>query len=189
MQKITMTILLNGELSVAKPDKKASFIDVRATMLDEKLSYLFSRRLVEIATDKFVQSKTKVKAANVQMLQNRADSLGRMLNIKTYAAASSQQSLIDANPAIRTAPIGAEISVREKTMVGTIFAEVVKNLEISKTILNQETPVIQMVDMSSLPLRRIRVGKFVGMLTGSLVVGFFFVAYLLVRRWAQNVSN
>ncbi len=37
-------------------------------------------------------------------------------------------------------------------MAATIFAEVVKNLEMSKTILNQETPVIQMVDQSSLPL-------------------------------------
>jgi hypothetical protein len=189
MQKITMTILLNGEVAVSKPDKKASFVEVRATMLDEKLSYLFSRRLVDIATEKFVQSKIKVKAANVQMLQNRADSLGRMLNIKTYIAASSQQSLIDANPAIRTAPIGAEISTREKTMIGTIFAEVVKNLEISKTILNQETPVIQMVDMSSLPLKRIRVGKFVGMLTGSIIMGFFFTGFLLVKRWAKNATN
>lgn len=189
MQKITMTILLNGELSVSKPDKKASFVDVRAIMLDEKLSYLFSKRLVSIATDKFVQSKIRVKAANVQMLQDRADSLGRILNVKTFAAASSQQNLIDANPAIRTAPITAEISTREKTMVGAIFAEVVKNLEISKTILNQETPVIQMVDNSTLPLRRIRVGKFVGMLTGSILLGFFFAVYLLIKRWAKNVTN
>lgn len=189
MQKITMTILLNGELSVSKPDKKASFVDVRAIMLDEKLSYLFSKRLVSIATDKFVQSKIRVKAANVQMLQERADSLGRMLNIKTFAAASSQQSLIDANPAIRTAPISAEISTREKTMVGTIFVEVVKNLEISKTILNQETPVIQMVDMSSLPLRRIRVGKFVGMFTGALLLGIFFAFFLLIKRWAKTAVN
>jgi hypothetical protein len=68
------------------------------------------------------------------MLQNRADSLGRMLNIKTYIAASSQQSLIDANPAIRTAPIGAEISTREKTMIGTIFAEVVKKILIDPVL-------------------------------------------------------
>ena len=112
MQKITLTILLNGELNISKPDKKASLIEVRSTMLDEKLSYLFSKYLVEIAVDKYVQSKIKVKAANVKMLQDRADSLGRMLNIKTYAAASSQQSLIDMNPGIRTSPINSAISTR-----------------------------------------------------------------------------
>ncbi len=189
MQKITLTILLNGELSVSKPDKKASLVDVRAIMVDEKLSYLFSKNLVNIAIDKFVQSKIKVKAANVKMLQDRADSLGRILNVKTYAAASSQQSLIDANPAIRTAPIGAEISAREKTMVGTIFAEVVKNLEISKTILNQETPVIQMVDASSLPLRRVKVSKLNSLLIGGVLTFLFTSAALLIIRWYKNIHN
>jgi len=187
MQKITLTILLNGELNVSKPDKKASLVDVRAIMVDEKLSYLFSKNLVSIAIEKFVQSKIKVKAANVKMLQDRADSLGRMLNIKTYAAASSQQSLIDANPAIRSAPIGAEISAREKTMVGTIFAEVVKNLEISKTILNQETPVIQMVDLSSMPLRRVKVSKLNSLLIGGILMFLFTSMALLIMRWYKSI--
>ena len=34
------------------------------------------------------------------------------------------------------------------------FAEVVKNLELSKTLLNQETPVIQVVDQSTFPLEK-----------------------------------
>lgn len=189
MQKITLTILLNGEISITKPDKKASLIEVRSTMLDEKLSYLFSKYLVEIAVDKYVQSKVKVKAANVKMLQERADSLGRVLNIKTYSAASAQQSLIDMNPGIRTAPINAEINTREKSMVGTIFAEVVKNLEISKTILNQETPVIQMVDSSSLPLRRVKVSKLNSLVIGGVLMFLFSSVVLLVIRWYKNIQN
>lgn len=188
MQKITLSILLNGELSVSKPDKKASLVEVRTTMLDEKLSYIFSKNLVLIAIDKFVQSKIKVKAANVKMLQERADSLGRILNVKTYVAASSQQSLIDANPAIRTAPINAEISVREKTMIGTIFTEVVKNLEISKTILNQETPVIQMVDSSSLPLRRLKVSKINSLFIGGILMFFVTSLFLLINRWIKVIQ-
>lgn len=189
MQKITLTILLNGEVSISKPDKKASLIEVRSTMQDEKLSYLFSKYLVDIAVDKYVQSKIKVKAANVKMLQDRADSLGRILNVKTYAAASSQQSLIDMNPGIRTAPITAEITTREKTMVGTIFAEVVKNLEISKTILNQETPVIQMVDSSSLPLRRVKVSKLNSLLIGGMLMFLISSVALLIKRWYKNIHN
>jgi hypothetical protein len=189
MQKITLSILLNGELSVSKPDKKASLVEVRSTMIDEKLSYVFSKNLVDIAIDKFVQSKIKVKAANVKMLQDRADSLGRILNVKTFAAASSQQSLIDANPAIRTAPINAEISTREKTMVGTIFSEVVKNLEISKTILNQETPVIQMVDSSSLPLRRMKVSKLNSLIIGGGLMFFITSLVLLISQWVKGIRN
>jgi hypothetical protein len=123
------------------------------------------------------------------MLQDRADSLGRILNVKTFAAASSQQSLIDANPAIRTAPINAEISAREKTMVGTIFSEVVKNLEISKTILNQETPVIQMVDSSSLPLRRLKVSKLNSLIIGGVLAFFITSLVLLISQWVKGIRN
>jgi hypothetical protein len=181
-QEIIKEILKN-DLSVGKPDKKASFIEVKVLMEDEMLSKLFSERLVNIATERYVDSKTKTKAANVDMLQRRADSLSALLNNKTYSAAASQQSLVDANPALRTAPIAAEITTREKTMAATIFGEVVKNLEISKTMLSQETPVIQMVDQSSLPLVKERVEKLKALVIGAILAGFLAVFFLLGQRW------
>jgi len=179
--------ILKTDLSVSKPDKKSSFIEVKALMEDEMLSKLFSERLVNIATERYVVSKTKTKAANVAMLQRRADSLAALLNNKTYSAAASQQSLIDANPALRSVPIAAEITTRDKTMAATIFGEVVKNLEISKTMLSQETPVIQMVDQSSLPLVEERVGKLKSFLIGSLLSGFLAVLFILGQRWFKTI--
>jgi hypothetical protein len=152
-------------------------------MRDEMLSKLFTERLVNIATKLYIESKTKVKQANVAILQRRADSLALILNTKTIVAAKSQQSLIDVNPALRTAPIGAEISTREKTMVGTIFAEVVKNLEISKTILSQEVPAIQIVDESRLPLEKKKMGKLVYGLLGGFLFGTILVIYFLFKFW------
>ena len=178
--------ILKYDLSVTKPDKKASFIEVNMMTKDELLSKLFAERLVKIATDRYVESKTKTKALNIAKLQYKADSLAALLNNKTYAAAASQQSLVDANPALRTAPIASEISSREKTMAATIFAEVVKNLEISKTILNQETPVIQMVDQSTFPLPKERVGKLKSLILGGLLAGFFIILYLLAQKWLRT---
>ena len=113
LQKITESII-KSDLSVAKPDKKASFILVTTTMRDELLSKVFAERLVDIATKRYISSKTKTKVANVQKLQDKADSLVALLNNRTYTAASTQQQLIDVNPALRTAPVAAEISSREK---------------------------------------------------------------------------
>jgi hypothetical protein len=180
--QLTVNEILKNDLSVSKPDKKATFINVIVTTRDEKLSYLFSKRLVDIATSKYVQSKVKVKVANINVLQRRADSLAALLNNKTYISASNQQILVDLNPALRTAPITTEISTREKTMIGSIYAEVVKNLEISKTILSQETPAIQLVDLSSFPLPKVRPGK----LKSAITFGFLFflisVFYLAMKR-------
>lgn len=182
---IRKKIILN-DLYVFKPDKKASFINVSTVMKDELLSKLFNERLVSIATDLYIQSKIKIKQSNVNMLQQRADSLAAILNDKTYIAASSQQSLIDANPALRTNPIRAEISTREKSMVSTIFAEVVKNLEISKTILSQEVPAIQLIDQSSLPLEKKKVSKLVAGLLFGMISGVLVILYFLIGFWIKN---
>jgi hypothetical protein len=121
------------------------------------------------------------------MLQRKADSLAAVLNNKTYSAAASQQSLIDANPALRSVPIAAEITTRDKTMAATIFAEVIKNLEISKTMLNQETPVIQMVDQSTLPLFKERVGKLKSIALGGILAVFLTVLFLIGSRFLKSL--
>ena len=182
LQIITRRIL-EKELSVSKPDKKASFIEVIVTTKDEMLSKYFGERLVEIATDRYVESKTKIKALNVARLQWRADSLGALLNSRTFTAAATQQSLVDANPALRMAPVSAEISSRNKTIAATIFAEVTKNLEIAKVALSQETPTIQMVDQSSLPLKKQKVKKLGALVTGGAMAGVLCVLFLLLRWW------
>lgn len=186
LQVIIRKNLLVTDLLVAKPDKKASFIQVAVSTRDEKLSALFAQRLVKIATVKYVESKTKLKAANVALLQRRADSLAAILNDKTYRAASSQQSLVDINPALKTAPITAEISSREKSMIGTIFAEVVKNLEIAKSILSQETPAIQMVDESTLPLEKVKANKPKAMLMWGFLFLFIYTGWLIVSKWIKT---
>jgi hypothetical protein len=186
LQVIIRKNLLMTDLSVAKPDKKASFIQVAVSTRDEKLSALFSQRLVSIATERYVESKTKLKAANVALLQRRADSLAALLNEKTFRAASSQQILVDVNPALKTAPIVAEISTREKSMIGTIFAEVVKNLEIAKSILSQETPAIQLVDQSTIPLEKVKASKLKALIFWGILFGFFNILYLLSSKWIKS---
>jgi hypothetical protein len=184
--QIIIKKIIKKDLTVGKPDKKASFIEVKTLMRDELLSKYFSDRLVKIATARYVESKIKLKAINVAKLQNRADSLGAILNSRTYSAAARQQSLIDVNPALRMAPVSAEISVRDKTMVATIFAEVVKNLEIAKVALNQETPAIQMVDNSTLPLKKEKVRKSIAIAVGGFVAGLLCVLVLLFRKWWRS---
>jgi hypothetical protein len=185
----TIVTDIQKEFSVAKTDKKASFIEVKTTTRDELLSQLFTERLVKTGTDWYVKSKTKVKADNVALLQHRADSLGTLLNRNTYSAAAAQQSLVDVNPALRTAPVTAEITARDKTMIATIFAEVIKNLELAKFSLSQETPVIQVVDKSSFPLKKEKESKLKALLLGGFLGFFLAIAYLLAKKWWASMMQ
>ncbi len=178
--------IIKNELVVAKPDKKASFIEAKTTTLDESFSKIFLDRLVKVATERYVESKIKTKSANVSMLQRRTDSLSSVLNSKTYSAAASQQSLVDANPALKTSTISSEITSRDKTMAATVFAEVVKNLELSKTLLNQETPIIQIVDQSTFPLEKEKTSKLKSLILGGFLAGFLTILYLLASKWLKT---
>lgn len=189
MRKIIKKIL-DDDLSVMKPDKKATFIEVKSVMRDEKLAKQFTSKLVGIATNKYVDSKIKLKAINVNRLQRRADSLAALLNAKTYTSAQSQQVLIDVNPALRSMPIGAEITARDKTMIATIYTEVVKNLEISKVSMSQETPTIEMVDTDSLTLKEEKIKLPLGIIVGAGVFLILTVlGLILIYWWTATVSG
>ncbi len=123
-------------------------------MQDEALALSFSRRLLKAATDFYIDTRTKRLVTNVTRLQGKADTLERMLNRKTYSSAASNKMLLDLNP-IYTAPDAvAEISSRDKMMQSAVYAEIVKNLEVSKMALIQETPTVQVVDDPEIPLKK-----------------------------------
>jgi hypothetical protein len=168
---------IQKELVVAKPDKKLGFFDMTVRMRGEKLSVLFSQRLLKSATDFYIETKTKRLLTNVQRLQMKADSLLYMLNRKTYSAADANRLLLDINPAYANPEVSAEISSRDKVLQGTIYAEILKNLEISKTSLIQETPTVQLVDEPVYPLKNnallwwegLFLGAFLGAVIGLLI--------------------
>lgn len=159
------------ELSVGKPDKKLSFFEATVTMHNEELSQLFTTRLIDQATRFYIDTKTKRQRNNVNRLQARADSIGRLLNQRTYSASAANNIMLDVNPAYPTANVGVELKQRDKMVLQTIYAEIVKNLEISRTMLIQETPTFQVVDEPELPLKKNRTGYLISIFYGVIIAG------------------
>ena len=184
MQVIVLNIL-KSNLDVAKPEKKASMIEVEVRMSDELLSKYFSDRLVDIAAENYVASKIKIKRANVMKLADKADSLNSILNKKTYNAGESLQALIDANPAISLGRVNSEISSRDKSMASMMYLDVVKNLEMARTLLLQETPVVQIIDKSTFPLSNKSLSSIsiilISIILGILLATLYFTFKLLLN--------
>jgi hypothetical protein len=181
LHEMTILILENG-FAIAKPDKKLGFFEVNTTMKDEKLAMLFCNRIIKQATDFFINTKTKRLRSNISRLQRRADSIGIILNRKTYSSSSANQSLLDINPAYTSPNANVEIKERDKIVLSTIFSETVKNLESSKSMLAQETPTVQIVDEPELPLKKNRL-KYSIAIPGGIIIGLILaVFYLLVTR-------
>ncbi len=181
LQRLVKTIF-EDELSISKPDKKLNFFELNYTNRDEKLSQLFCERLLKIATDFYIDTKTRRLRINIDRLQQRSDSLGTLLDKKTYSAAQAAGGLIDINPTYSSPTVSAEISSRNKMIQATIYGEIVKNLEVSKTSLIQETPTVQIVDSPELPLKRNRLSLIIGILGGALITTFLTGLYVITQR-------
>lgn len=180
--QVMMKKITDYELSVGKTDKKLSFFEASVTMANEEVAQLFTTRLIDEATRFYIETKTLRQRNNVNRLQVRADSIGRLLNRKTYSASAANNVLLDINPAYPTANVNVELKERDKMVLQTIYAEIVKNLEISRTMLIQETPTFQIVDEPELPLKKNRTGYLKSMVFGGLILGFAYGLYLLLFR-------
>lgn len=188
-QDSILNILYSGivkkHLKIAKPDKNLGFISVKCTTENELFSKLFSERLVREAIEFYVQTKTKRSAVNISKLQAKADSIEILLNKKTSAAAASQD--LNLNPARNIAGVGTELIVRDKIVLQTMYAEVIKNLELSKMTMVQEIPIIQIVDSPILPLTKESFGRVKGIALGGFAGGFLIVLFLLLRRIYRQI--
>ena len=168
------------ELSIAKPDKKLNFFNISVNTKDEQLSLLIAQRLLKLATDFYIDAKVGRLKTNVERLEKRTDSISRLLNKRTYEAKADENLLLNANPAFVSAPVTSEISQRDKMVLTTLYAELLKNLEVSKVALAQETPTIQITDASDLPLKRDELKWYKGLVLGALVPAGLLMIILLL---------
>jgi len=160
-------------LSVDKPDKKLDIINVSVTTTDELFSKEFANKIVASVNNFYVQTKTKNTSQNVQILQKQVDSVRAVLNSSISGVASAIDAQPNVNPALLTLRVPSQkkqIDVQSST---AIYGEIVKNLEVSKISLRQETPLIQVIDQPILPLTKTHLGIIKGIISG------FFIAFIL----------
>lgn len=185
---IIVNKILKEQVDISKVDKKAGFLQLKVTMEDEVLAKTYCTKLLEIAVKRYVTLKTERQQKTVNRLQSRADSINSLLSRKTSTSASLQTAAatMDVNPLFRTnATVATETASRDKAMLATVYSEVVKNLELAKFTLSQETPVIQEVDNDFYPLQKNKYSKLKYAFLFSIVSGSVFIILLMIRRIIQ----
>ena len=152
--QVMMKRIVEKELAVSKPDKKLGFYTIQLETRNELLSKLISQKILSTTSNFYIDGKTGRLRKNLERLQKRVDSLGKMVNEKTFASAySNLDIMIDANQAMAESNASAEIKSKDKTVANIVYGELLKNLEVAKTSLIQETPSIIVVDETKLPIK------------------------------------
>lgn len=171
--------VIKKDIEVFKPDRRLSLFEINITMRDEQLASLFCKRLLTMTSDLYINAKTKRIKGNISRLQNLADSLQLYANQRVRSTAQSNFKMLDLNPQYYDQEAESTINSREESLSGMIYAEVLKNLEISKASLLQETPTIQLVDTPDTPLPSNLIEWYEGLIYG-LLGGLFASIFLLV---------
>ena len=162
--------LIASNVAVAQQDKKLSIINISVASTDEIFAKVFSEKLIETVTDFYIETKTKKTRANILVLEDRADSVQRELNAAMYGRAQfgdQNMGLIRQEAAVPK--LKQEMRVQ---MLGTLYGELIKNLEFAKLTLMREEPLVQIIDQPILPLPKTGLGKLKAMMIGGFLFGF-----------------
>jgi uncharacterized protein involved in exopolysaccharide biosynthesis len=178
---IAVLVINKKILTVTKPDKKLNIIKVEVETENEYFSKTLLEKLVQKVNEFYVQTKIKKASGNVQILQHQADSIRDILDLSIYGVANSIDASPNANPQLLTLKVASQkkqIDVQANT---AIYSEIIKNLELSKVSLMQETPLIQIIDKPILPLKINFLSKLYGIAFGILMFFFLSIFYLSLR--------
>jgi LPS O-antigen subunit length determinant protein (WzzB/FepE family) len=176
-------------LTVDKLDKKLSIIKVEVSSKDELFAKSFNNKLVETVNDFYSQTKTKKSNQNIKILQHQVDSVRSVLNSSINGVASAIDAAPNANPALFILKVPSQKKQVDVQASTAIYAEMVKNLEISRMSLRQETPLIQIIDQPVLPLKKNYLGKFTGILTGAFLGAFIIAFILLINKILRSIVS
>lgn len=176
-------------LNVVKPDKKLNIIRVEVETRDEIFSKKFTEELVQTVNDFYIYTKTKKTFQNVQILQHQADSVKQSLNASISGVATAIDAAPNANPQLNSLRVSAQKRQIDVQAATAIYAEIVKNLEITKISLREEKPLIQIIDGPLLPLKVSEITIVKGTIFGFLFLGIISIITLVLRfSFSNNVK-
>jgi uncharacterized protein involved in exopolysaccharide biosynthesis len=67
-----------------------------------------------------------------------------------------------------------------------MYGELIKNLELSRTMMAKDQPLIQLIDQPRFPLEKNKTSKLMTAIGGAMLFFFLTTLFLLVHRWWQS---
>jgi len=187
MGKIYDDLLKSGSLVVAQKDKKMAIINIDVSSIDESFAKYFCESLAKKVGKFYVETKSKKARINMNILEHQTDSIRKELNNAITGVAVANDNTFNLNPALlvrRTPSARRQVDVQANT---AILTELVKQTELAKVSLRKETPLIQVIDLPILPLKKEKFGKTNGVILGGFIGAFLSIFILIFRKVLKSI--
>lgn len=177
-------IISSKSLLIARKDRRVSIVFLDFTSEDELFSKLFSETLMDQTYKFYKDTKTAQSRLNISMMQAKADSVKLLYESALYKGASYSQ--ININPALQYAAVPIIKQESNARLYGTVYAEILKNLEALKLEFARETPIVQIIDKPIFPLKKEKIGKIKGIIIGGFLGGLLSICYLSLSMFIKK---
>ena len=173
--------IVKDKLQATVVDDDLAFKKVSLTDKDEEFAKGFVEHLTENVTEFYLEVKTQQNKENIAVLEQKADSIKQELtNRMVNAAVLQDRSQYSVNA---QSMVGLARQKVEVQLLTTMYAEVIKNLEITKTMAKHNEPLIQLIDGPEFPLEENEIGLKKGFVLGGFI-GFFVLSVWIIGRGA-----
>ena len=176
LSSISQKIIVSKELNVYRRNKKIDIVDLNFTSYNEEFSKVFVETLINQTYNFYKETRTAQSKKNIDMMEHRADSIKNLYEKALYKGAGI--SSVNVNMAIQVASVPRLKQEYDVQLYGTVYAEVLKNLETLKLDMARETPIFQIIDQPVYPLKITKLGKIKGIVYGGFVGGIVILIYL-----------
>ena len=183
---VLYALITKKSLAVSKQDEELSFVSVSYSGFDEAFTGAFVEQLAAQATAFYIESRTANNRANIDKLQRRVDSVTAELeNAMVSAGRANDANMFTVQSAAKVSSLEKQMKV---TMLTTLYGELVKNLELSKTMAAREEPLITIIDRPHYPLR-VRESGLKGAIMGGFIGGFLTVLFFAGREFLRDLNK
>ena len=132
----------------------------------------------------YISYQTKQSTNTISFLQNRADSVFVELEKAEQEFARVKdinQRIIKASGRLKELQL-----MRNVEVLNTMYLELVKNIEVSKLTLLNQTPIIQVIDKPILPLENTKMSIFLVLLITIFISTTFSIIYIVLRKLVND---
>jgi len=169
-------------LHVAKPNRKTSILEVGFYSKDEELARAFNEIHVKNVNEFYLRTKSKKAALSVNMLSKQADSVKLELDKSLLLLAEIDERIPNPNPLYKTSQVPYQKAMIQMQANSAVYQEIVKQLEVAKITLRNNTPLIQVIDTPRYPLEHNRWSLFKTLVLGGIIGLALMLLYFTLKR-------
>ena len=179
--------IIKDKLVVELQSDEANIINLSYVSVNEEFAKVFVETLIEQMSKMYITHHTAQAINTLDFLTSRADSVFKELEITEQEFAKVKdinQRIIKASGRLKELQL-----MRNVEVLSTMYLEIVKNLEISKLTLLNQTPIIQIIDKPILPLKSEKKSKTVFGLLGAFLGGFLSLTFFVFRKLFKDALS